>query len=323
MNNKLYIKIAYWYYTLGLTQEEIGKKVSLSRQKINQIINSLVDLGVVTININGYERDNIEYECQLEEMFGLKSAVIASDYGETETAFFKVTNVAAQYLERQIQYGDIIGVSWGHTLAETIKNMTFQKRSTCQVIQLMGAQNMEQPVSRADEIARELANKLECPSHMLYAPVVVEHEKTKEMLMREKSIRLSYELMEKCSLAVFSIGELTEDSTMCTSGYLSKEEVKKLNSEGFVADMSMNPIRLDGTWENCYLENRILSANMECIRDIPNAVVVASGAKKVQALLAALRTGCVDTLITDETTAKQIIDMNKKSMEMIEIPGTP
>lgn len=312
MNNKLYIKIAYWYYTLGLTQEEIGKKVSLSRQKINQIINSLVDLGIVTININGYERDNIEYECQMEEMFKLKEVVIASDYGELDTAFFKVTNVAAQYLERKIQNGDIIGVSWGHTLAETIRNMVFQKNSICHVIQLMGAQNMEQPVSRADEIIREMANKLGCPSHMLYAPVVVENEKTKEMLMQEKSIKMSYELMDKCDHAIIGIGELTEDSTMCSSGYLSKEEIKRLNKEGFVADISMNPIRLDGTWKNCYLENRILSANMECIKEIPNAIVIACGLKKTKAILAGLRTGCIDTLIIDETTAKQIIEMNKK-----------
>jgi len=310
MNNKLYIKIAYWYYTLGLTQEEIGKKISLSRQKVNQIINSLVDLGVVTININGYERDNIEYECRLEEMFNLKEVIIASDYGETETAFFKVTNVAAQYLERQIQNGDIIGISWGRALAGTIRNMTFQKHSNCQVIQLMGAQNMAQPISRADEIVREMANKLECPSHMLYAPVVVEHEKTKEMLMQEKSIKLSYELMKKCDLAVFGIGELTEKSTMGSSGYLSKEEIRKLNREGFVADLTMNPIRLDGTWDNCFLEKRILSADMECINNIPNVILVACGAEKVRAILAALRTGCADTLITDETTAKLVIDLN-------------
>ena len=60
MKRNLNIKIAYWYYTLGMTQDEIAKRLSFTRQKVNQIINSLVDLDVVTINIHGYERDNIE-----------------------------------------------------------------------------------------------------------------------------------------------------------------------------------------------------------------------------------------------------------------------
>ena len=48
MREDVYIKIAYWYYTLGMTQDEIAKRLSFTRQKVNQIINSLMDLGIVT-----------------------------------------------------------------------------------------------------------------------------------------------------------------------------------------------------------------------------------------------------------------------------------
>lgn len=51
----LYIKIAHWYYNLGLTQNEIAKRLSFTRQRINRIINSLADMGIVTIKVNGYE----------------------------------------------------------------------------------------------------------------------------------------------------------------------------------------------------------------------------------------------------------------------------
>jgi len=43
MREDVYIKIAYWYYTLGMTQDEIAKRLSFTRQKVNQIINSLMD----------------------------------------------------------------------------------------------------------------------------------------------------------------------------------------------------------------------------------------------------------------------------------------
>ena len=53
MNRNLYVKIAYWYHTLGMTQDEIAKRLSYTRQKVNQIINSLPDMGIVTLNIHG------------------------------------------------------------------------------------------------------------------------------------------------------------------------------------------------------------------------------------------------------------------------------
>lgn len=308
MNRNLYIKIAYWYYDLGMTQDEIAKRLSFTRQKVNQIINSLMDLDIVSINIHGYERDNVELECRIEERFGLKEVVVANDYGESSTSIYKVANVAAQYLDENIQQGNIIGVSWGHTLAEVIKQMAFKRRPDCRVVQLMGAQNIEQLVEKSDEIARGLANRLDCPSYMLYAPVVVEHSQTKEWLMQERSIKASCELMRKCDIAILGVGELTEKSTMCTRGHITKNDVRILREQGFVGDLAMNPIRKDGSWDNCPLSDRLLNADMECLKNIKNTVLVASGSEKVGAIQAALCTGIINTLIVDETTARQVME---------------
>lgn len=139
MRENVYIKIAYWYYTLGMTQDEIAKRLSFTRQKVNQIINSLMDLGIVNISIQGYERDNIELECKLEEAYTLKQVIVASDYGERDTAIYKVANVAAQYMEDKIQQGDTVGVSWGHTLAELDRSDGLSQKKRMPVVQLMGA----------------------------------------------------------------------------------------------------------------------------------------------------------------------------------------
>ena len=112
-----------------MTQDEIAKRHSFTRQKVNQIINTLMELGIVNISIQGYERDNIELECKLEEAYTLKQVIVASDYGERDTAIYKVANVAAQYMEDKIQQGDTVGVSWGHTLAEVVDQMVYHKRS--------------------------------------------------------------------------------------------------------------------------------------------------------------------------------------------------
>ncbi len=308
MERNLHVKIAYWYYTLGMTQDEIAKRLSFTRQRVNQMIHALPDMGIVSVNIHGYERDHIELESRMEERFGLKEALVATDYGERETAVYKVANVAAQYLDETLQQGDVIGVSWGKTLAEVVKQMSFRRRNECRVVQLMGVQNEGKMVEKADEIARELANKLDCPSYMFYAPVVVEYAKTKEWLLRERCTRSSYEMMKQCNVAVLGVGELTESSTMCTRNYITKEDIQVLREQGFVGDIAMNPVRRDGSYEDCPLTERLLTSDMECLKRIDNTVVVAAGEEKAEAIRAVLFTGCVDTLIIDETTARKVME---------------
>lgn len=74
----------------------------------------------------------------MENKFGLRQAIVASDYGERDTVIYKVANVAAQYLNDKIQQGDIIGVSWGRTLAEVVNQMVYHKRNECRVVQPYG-----------------------------------------------------------------------------------------------------------------------------------------------------------------------------------------
>lgn len=304
-NQKLYIKIAHWYYTLKLTQEEIAKRLSLTRQRVNQIINLLAPMGVVSITVNGFEDRNVFLENYLEEKYKLKQAIVTNVYSDESPAamFREVTEAAARHFEHIVQPKSIVGVSWGRTLAATIGWLNYRKKPDCKVVQLLGVQNMIDTAVKTDEIARALADKLDCPSHMLYAPVVVDHPETKTMLMREKSIKKSFELMRTCDIALVGIGEVSEASTICQRGILSEEDIRQLQEGGFCADICINPLRADGTWHGSCVADRVIGADMELLQKIPNVVGIVTGNEKTRAVAAALKSGCVNTLILDQVMA--------------------
>lgn len=307
-NRSLYIKIAHWYYTLGMTQDEIAKRLCFTRQKVNKMINSLADMGIVTIRVNGYERSKTSYECALEEHFNLQQVIVSESYQEVSDYLPTLANTAAQYLEDIISANSVIGVSWGKTLAAVISNLSFRQKSGCTVVQMVGAQNiMNESQLKSDEIARSLADKLDCACYMLYAPVVLGQPETKTMLMQEPTIIKAYELMEKCDMALFGIGELNATSTMSQRGYLSENDITHLRQDGFVGDICMNPIRLDGSKDQCFIRNRIISADMEILKRIPNVVAIAGGKNKIEAIIGALSSGVINTLIIDDVTAETIV----------------
>jgi len=60
-----YRRVAYYYYRIGLTQEEIAKRMNMSRQRVNRIVSSCIKLGIVKITIDGMENCYLELENQL------------------------------------------------------------------------------------------------------------------------------------------------------------------------------------------------------------------------------------------------------------------
>ena len=66
-------------------------------------------------------------------------------------------------------------------------------------------------------------------------------------------------------------------------------------------DKNGNPISIE-------LEDRLMSTPLEELRKLDNVIGVAGGARKAEAILAALRGGYLDVLITDEDTAKLLLE---------------
>ncbi len=305
MNRNLYTKIAYWYYVLELTQDEIAKRLGFTRQKVNQIINNLKDLGVVHITVRGLDEKNIALETELEQTYGLKECIVVSDDGDGEAAIYKVALVAAQYLESIIKNGDIIGVSWGNTLAKIAQQINFSHKPDCRVVSLIGGLNITEKISKADEVARNFANKLDCPSVMLYAPLIVDNAETKKRLMQEQHIQQSFNFMQRCNIALLGIGTLTTETSIYGREVLSKEELPI----DFVGDIATNLVRADGSWDANPLQERLIAASMEMIRKIERVVAIAAGEEKAAAIQGVLRSKSVNTLIIDEKTARKILEL--------------
>ena len=73
-----------------------------------------------------------------------------------------------------------------------------------------------------------------------------------------------------------------------------------------VGDVATHFFDEKGTFINLY-ENT-LCASAENIKNMGESIAIACGNKKAKAIACAMRTGLVDTLITDEYTAKAILE---------------
>ena len=71
MADKDIVKVAYYYYKLDFTQQEIADKMNFSRQKVNRMLKKASEENIVEININGYEDFDLHLEHLLEKSLSL------------------------------------------------------------------------------------------------------------------------------------------------------------------------------------------------------------------------------------------------------------
>ncbi len=294
-------KIAYWYYKRHLTQAEIAQRLHLSRQRVNQMIGSLVDLGIVEIRIVGEDTACLELEHRLESALSLKQVFVIDQEDDSLSMFGER---AADALSALIMDGQVIGVSWGRTLSAVIERMETKRRTYSTVVQLVGGRNSFNKDAQSDEITRTLAERLQCDYNLLYAPAIIENRQARDLLLADDAISATFSMMRRCDIAILGIGELRDNSTIFQQSYIGEPKLRALQEMGCVGDIAMHPFNAEG---RLYPDDTIIGADPNMLRDIPMVVAVACGDIKGAAVAGALRTGLIDALIIDQSIAEYIL----------------
>lgn len=303
-NNKRveYIRIASYYYKWGLTQDEIAKKVNVSRQKVNRMLKECINLGIVKFVIPELEDTYVKLEAAIEKKYDLKAVRIAKHTPE-ENLYSELGRTGSEYLESIFSEGDIIGFSRGRSVAALVDHISPRKVKNTTVVQLMGGWNNENTNGNSDEIVHRFAEKVNARSAMLYAPVVVKSKVLKEAILKEASFLEVYEIIKSCSIAVVGIGSSKYPELIPTMG----EEDYGYIKDKAIGEICTHFFDKNGNFIKTPFDDRVISVGSEDYMNIPTRIGVAGSLEKVDAIKGALAAKIINVLITDFETAKCII----------------
>lgn len=306
---KEYTKIATYYYQLGMTQDQIAKKMSISRQRVNRIIKKCVDLGIVKIEIKGIDQDYLEIEKELEKKYSLKEAVVV-DAGED--LFVSLGKIAARYLEKVVKDNDSIGFSRGRTLSALLDALSPMQKKNVSVVQLVGGVNFAQTANescmRYDDIVRRASEAFNAEAHFLYAPAVVTSKELKDSLLEEKSFKEMFAKIRKCTMIVVGIGKALSAKDAKKRSSIAYEDYLKIIDRNAVGEICARHFDIDGNSVNGDADSKIMGIEIEDLKKIPLRIGIAGGDEKRDAVLGALNGKYINVLIVDSATALKLLD---------------
>jgi deoxyribonucleoside regulator len=305
--DNLILKAASLYYEHNLTQEQIAKKLGVSRPTVVRMLKQALEDGHVVIKMATRLPHYIELETEIEALlgeYGLGRVVVAEGI-ETDSRL-TVAREAAFLLESQLKDGDVLGVGWSSTLMYVAQFLRKGKHSPQRVVQLGGYVGSTGNAS-AQEISVRMAEILHAPVASLPAPVLVGSSMLRDALMEDPAIKNTMQWVGKCNVGIVGIGVATTKSTLVTSGYLTKAEISEARDLGAIGDILSHYYTLEGQEIPTSWSDRMLSVDLESLRSIKNLIGVASGSDKARAVIGAVKCKILNTLVIDVSLAEAIL----------------
>jgi DNA-binding transcriptional regulator LsrR (DeoR family) len=156
-----------------------------------------------------------------------------------------------------------------------------------------------------------IGDKLNAKTYFLFAPTFVKNPLIKEEYLKEESIREVFEQIESCDVVFLSIGEVSKYSSSLKTTLIDESDYEEILELGGVGNISLRYFDENGNILDCDLNKSVMGIEPETFKKIPEVVCMAGGTEKERSLKAALKGRYINTLITDEETAKNILSDNK------------
>lgn len=294
------------YYERGLSQGEVARQLGVSRPTVSKLIRHAKDRGYVTVEIHDPRTISGAVAEQLRDRYGLELArVVPSQHGEQEL-LRELGRAGAAVLVENVADGDLVGITWGRTMNAVARSLTRQDRHGVQVVPLKGGASLTSRAAGPYETVRLFCEAFDAYPQLLPLPVMFDNPQVKHVVERDRHIKHVLDLGRDAQTAIFTVGVMSPDATLLRLGYLTDSE-RDAVLERAVGDICSRFIDERGNPAVPGLDARTVAIPLADLRAKATRICVAGGPPKVRPLRAALASGYVSHLVTDETTARALL----------------
>ncbi|MEX1334965.1 MAG: sugar-binding domain-containing protein [Candidatus Limnocylindrales bacterium] len=301
------LRAAQLYYHGDLTQDDIGKRLGVSRFKVGRLLDRALKEQAVRIEIVHPAARLVVLEDALVERFGLTDAVVVDvpDADDEQLARERVADAAADHLAALAPSG-VIGVSWGRTMIELAARLQPGWTSADQIVQLNGAISRSARPTRYQEVVERFGTTTGAAIQLMPAPAIVGTPELREALEADAAVAAPLRAARRAGSAVFGMGVMGPDSVHVTSGYLDRRDQRRLQKAGAVGDVLGRFITIEGRIALPSLDERTVGLPLSTLRG-KRTVGLAAGPGRGPVALGALRSACITSFVTDEATATWVL----------------
>src|SRR5215467_1406687 len=227
-SEELLLRVAWYYYKDELTQDEIARRLSMSRASVGRLLDRARKVGLMSINLNTEYLDAFELSGELRRAFGLAEALVVPDH-KKEPADHHAVNAriglgGAQFMSTHLRPAASLGVGWGETVSRVIAATNFGTVGPVHMVTLTGGVEgyLQAFLSSQSEVATDRSDLTSAT--VLPSPIMASTPALAAALREEPTIQQVLKQACDVEYALVGVGTPTADATLVHMGYQNAEE---------------------------------------------------------------------------------------------------
>lgn len=292
-------KAAWYYYMEDSTQAQIAEVMGISRAKVIRLLEEARAQGIVQFSFRKNDSQRVSAEQLLIDRFGLKDAFVVPTPLDSSAINQSIAQGAAHYVSDHLREDGYLNIGYGDTVSRMLGFLAKNREESLNVVSLTGGVSYYLPSVGTTAYSMHL--------FLTPSPLVVSSRQVRDALLDEKSLQDVSTMTEYADMSVVGIGAAVEGSTVLRNGILNEGELTVLKMQGAVGDVLNHFMDKDGNLIQTEIEDRVISTDLDKLRQLKNVVGVAGGKDKVTAIKAVLNGGYLNVLITDSDTAAELL----------------
>jgi len=292
-------KAAWYYYMEDNTQAQIAEAMGVSRAKVIRLLEEARAQGIVQFSFRKNDSQRVSAEQLLIDRFGLKDAFVVPTPLDSSAINQSIAQGAAHYVSDHLREDGYLNIGYGDTVSRMLGFLAKNREESLNVVSLTGGVSYYLPSVGTTAYSMHL--------FLTPSPLVVSSRQVRDALLDEKSLQDVSTMTEYADMSVVGIGAAVEGATVLRNGILNEGELTVLKMQGAVGDVLNHFMDKDGNLIQTEIEDRVISTDLDKLRQLKNVVGVAGGKDKVSAIKAVLNGGYLNVLITDSDTAAELL----------------
>lgn len=309
---QLLIEVSVMYYLEGKTQSEIAKELYLSRPKISRLLKKARELDVVDIKIN-YESDLISnLQNEIKRKFNLDNVVIVKTLSNYDDTLKEIGKASATVLIQEVKENMTVGISWGRSVRSAVHYLPQKQIKNVKIVELFGAVSYKMDDTDMLSIGNVFSSKINAKFFPLPAPIYIEDKLVKDALERNPLIQRSLNMIENCDVIITGLGSIDGDGkSRIWDAYVEDDARARIKSNGGVGFICAHFFDEKGDFLDLNINKNIIGIKTESIKK--NNIILATGGKfKAKAILAVLKGGYINTIISDDKTLEYVLELARE-----------
>jgi DNA-binding transcriptional regulator LsrR (DeoR family) len=301
-------RAAWLHFAGGKTQGEVAEILGVQSTKAHRLIAKARAEGLIRVFVEGPIAGCIALEEQMKLQFGLKHCEVVPNIDEGALPLRTLATAGARYLRNIIENEtyNLIGIGHGRTLAAAVEMMPSVNAGKTKFVSLLGGLTRRFAASPFDVIHR-LAERTSAESYVMPVPFFANTAKDRAVLESQYGVSDVIEMARNADIYIAGIGEVDRKSFIASGGMVDGDDVDSVVNSGACAEILGHFFLADGTHMPHPLSDRAMAPRLADLK-AHKIVALVGGTSKIQATRSILTSGLLHGLITDEATARRLVN---------------